>query len=149
MLDYSLFIVTTAAAGERSGCLVGFTTQCSIKPLRFLVLLSKKNRTYRLAERANALGVHLVPDDRRDLAELFGGTTGDDVDKFKRCSWRAGIHDVPIVDGCPSWFIGTIIDRHDSGDHVAFFLKPEQGAEGRSEPLHFRDAKDISPGHEP
>jgi len=32
--DYPMYIVTAVAAdsGERSGCLVGFTTQCSINP---------------------------------------------------------------------------------------------------------------------
>src|SRR4051794_41781759 len=47
-LDYPMFIVTVAAGGERAGCLVGFATQCSINPPRFLVCLSDKNRTFRV-----------------------------------------------------------------------------------------------------
>ncbi len=31
-MDYPMFVVTAAAAGEQSGCLVGFATQCSIDP---------------------------------------------------------------------------------------------------------------------
>ena len=46
-LDYPMFVVTAAAPGDRAGCLVGFTTQASIKPPWPLVLLSKSNRTYR------------------------------------------------------------------------------------------------------
>jgi flavin reductase (DIM6/NTAB) family NADH-FMN oxidoreductase RutF len=34
-IDYPMWIVTAAARGERSGCLVGFATQCSIEPVRF------------------------------------------------------------------------------------------------------------------
>ena len=36
-LDYPMFIVTVAPDGGRAGCLVGFATQCSIDPVRFLV----------------------------------------------------------------------------------------------------------------
>ncbi len=71
-LDYPLFVATVAADQERDGCLVGFATQCSIHPPRFLACLSDKNRTYRLAERADTLAVHLVTEDERTLAELFG-----------------------------------------------------------------------------
>src|SRR5690242_15425133 len=86
-LDYPMFIVTTAAGGERAGCLVGFASQASIHPARFLVCLSDKNRTYRIARDATHLAVHFVPADRADLAELFGGETGDEVEKLARTAW--------------------------------------------------------------
>jgi flavin reductase (DIM6/NTAB) family NADH-FMN oxidoreductase RutF len=44
-LHYPMFIVTACAEGERSGCLIGFATQASIDPPRFLVGLSHQNRT--------------------------------------------------------------------------------------------------------
>ena len=90
-LDYPMFIVTTVAPdGERSGCLIGFATQVSIKPPRFLVGLSDKNRTCRVARRAEHIAVHFVPEDGEELAELFGSETGDEIDKFERCSWTPG-----------------------------------------------------------
>jgi hypothetical protein len=46
-LEYPMFIVTARAGGEPLGCLVGFATQTSIRPPRFLVCLSHNNRTYR------------------------------------------------------------------------------------------------------
>ncbi|HEX8931084.1 MAG TPA: flavin reductase, partial [Actinomycetota bacterium] len=36
-LDYPMLIVTAETDGERAGCLVGFATQCSIEPPRFLL----------------------------------------------------------------------------------------------------------------
>jgi len=74
-LDYPMYIVTVAAGDERSGCLIGFATQCSVAPVRFLICLSDKNRTYRVAQRARWVGVHVVPADRDDLAHLFGSLT--------------------------------------------------------------------------
>ncbi len=60
-LDYPMLIVTATADGEQAGCLVGFAAQCSIDPLRFMVWLSKKNRTYRVASRSQVLVVHFRP----------------------------------------------------------------------------------------
>src|SRR5919205_4186805 len=87
-LDYPMYVVTTAAGGERAGCLVGFATQCSIDPPRFLVCVSDKNRTHRVLESgATTIVVHVVPRDAHELVELFAGETGDDADKFARCAW--------------------------------------------------------------
>ena len=105
-LDYPMFIVTVAHGGERSGCLVGFATQCSIDPPRFLVCLSKANHTYRVARHAELLAVHFVPADAEPLAELFGGETGDRVDKFARCEWHPGPGGVPLLADCPNRFVG-------------------------------------------
>jgi len=40
-LESPAYVVTTAAGAERDGCLVGFASQCSIDPPRFVVWLSK------------------------------------------------------------------------------------------------------------
>ena len=146
-LNYPLFVVTAAAGETREGCLIGFATQTSVHPGRFLACLSRKNRTYRLARDATALAVHAVPRDRRDLVELFGGETGDEIDKLARCGWSAGPHDLAILDGCPAWFAGTIVSRHDVGDHEGFLLAPEAARQEPGELLYFRDVKDIEPGH--
>jgi flavin reductase (DIM6/NTAB) family NADH-FMN oxidoreductase RutF len=67
-LEYPMFIVTSRTAdGEPLGCLVGFTTQASIDPARFIVCLSHKNRTFRDGGEAAMLGVHAVPADAEDL----------------------------------------------------------------------------------
>jgi flavin reductase (DIM6/NTAB) family NADH-FMN oxidoreductase RutF len=149
-LDYPMFIVTARAGEERAGCLVGFATQASIHPPRFVVCLSDKNRTYRVACRAEHLGVHCVPADRPDLAQLFGGETGDEVDKFDRTSWHEGPEGVPVVDGCANRFVGRVLERVDAGDHTAFLLEPVVAEAGTdAEEFTFHRAKRIEPGHEP
>jgi flavin reductase (DIM6/NTAB) family NADH-FMN oxidoreductase RutF len=147
-LDYPMFIVTTIGAGERAGCLLGFSTQTSIDPERFLACISDKNRTYRVAREADTMAVHLVPSERGDLAELFGGETGDDADKFARTGWSDGPGGVPVLDGCPSWFAGRILERHVLGDHVGHLLEPFGGSDAGDDWLGFTRAKAIDPGHE-
>src|SRR5690348_6057711 len=89
-LDYPMFIVTARREDELAGCLVGFATQCSIDPLRFIVCLSDKNRTFRVAQEVDTLAVHAVPEGADEVAEHFGSQTGDEVDKFASVSWSEG-----------------------------------------------------------
>jgi flavin reductase (DIM6/NTAB) family NADH-FMN oxidoreductase RutF len=148
-LDYPMFIATVAAGGERAGCLIGFATQCSIHPARFLAGISDKNRTFRVASGADSMAIHLVPENANELAELFGGETGDEVDKFERCEWRPGPGGVPLLDGCPNRFVGRILDRVDFGDHVGMVLEPFLAEEDEeSGQLGFHRAKRIDSGHE-
>src|SRR3954454_13509950 len=100
--DPSMIIVTTAAGGERGGCLVGFHTQSSIEPGRYSIWLSKANHTYRLALRATHFAVHYLTPHDLELAELFGTLSGDDVDKFEKSPVTLMAGDVPVLDGCAS-----------------------------------------------
>ncbi len=149
-LDYPMFVVTTLAAGQRSGCLVGFATQTSINPPKFLVGLSRKNATYRLATEASHLAVHLVAREHLALAELFGTETGDRTDKFARCRWRDGPAGLPILEDAAAWFVGEIVERFDVGDHVGHLLQPIAGEapDGLQDWVTFADVRDLEPGHD-
>lgn len=150
LLDYPLFIVTVADGDQRAGCLVGFASQVSIHPPRFVACLSIKNLTFRVASRAETLVVHVVPEEAADLAELFGGETGDDIDKFARCDWHPGPGGAPVLDEVEDWFAGRILDRLDFGDHHGFLLEPlESEARRPVESFTFHQGKKIEPGHEP
>jgi flavin reductase (DIM6/NTAB) family NADH-FMN oxidoreductase RutF len=148
-LDYPMMIVTAVAREERAGCLVGFATQCSIDPPRFAVWISRKNHTFRIAEAAGVLAVHFLSQADRALAELFGGTTGDDVDKFARCRWRDGPAGVPVLEDCVRWFAGEVVEQIPTEDHVGFLLAPIAVSSGPwSGQFGFQAARSIAPGHD-
>lgn len=157
LLDTAMVVVTVAGGGEGGevdGCLVGFHSQTSIEPRRYVVWLSVANRTFRLAAdlATTHLAVHLVTAGDRELAEQFGGTTGDEVDKLADLAWSAGPGGAPVVEAFPTHFVGRILDRlrPAGGDHVAFVLEPvvaqvdDTGADG---PLRLGRASEIDPGH--
>lgn len=150
LLDYPMYVVTTIAGDERSGCLVGFASQVSIGPARFLVAISNKNHTYRVATDASRLAVHLLSSDRREIAELFGEQTGDGIDKFSRCDWEPGPDGVPVLSAAAAWFSGPIIDRHDVGDHVGFLIEPDAGEvrDPDARILMDTDVQDLDAGHD-
>src|ERR1700749_2244015 len=143
-LEYPMFIVT---APGPLGCLVGFTTQASIDPPPFPAGPSPPNHTYRRGRAASHLGVHAVPADAGDLAELFGGETGDEVDKFARVAWHEGPEGVPVLDRCANWFAGRVLTRLDAGDHDLFLLEPLAAEAAAEAEFTFHRAKRIEPGH--
>src|SRR3954454_4448787 len=142
-----MYVVTASDGTDRDGCLVRFATQASIDPPRFLVCLSNKNRTTRIARRANALVVHPLRADQHRLAEHFGELTGDKVDKLATVEWHPGPGGAPILAGC-DWFAGPVVARHPLGDHDGFLLAVGAGemlADGQR--LGFQHVSDMSPGH--
>ena len=150
MLDNTMYVVTTQADGELSGCLVGFATQASIHPQRFMAAISKANHTCAIAARSDFLAVHVVQRRRLDLARLFGGETGDEVNKFDRCSWHTGPQGMPILDDAAGWFVGRTLERIDLGDHIGYLLDPVAGAvnDPSNDLVMLTDVADLTPGHE-
>ena len=127
-----MFVVTTRADGDPSGCLVGFATQISIRPARFLAGVSKTNHTCPVAARSDYLAVHVLARRHIGLARLFGGQTGDQVNKFDHCSWHTGPQGMPILD-----------------DHIGYLLEPVTGAvvERSADLVSIADVADLEPGH--
>jgi len=147
-LDYPMLVATAADGNDRQGCLVGFASQCSISPLRFMVWISKVNRTAEVAATAPVLAVHFLSSADRPLAQLFGEETGDDIDKFERCRWHTGPSGAAILDDCRRWFVGQVIERVDTGDHTGYLLEPVAGHvapwDGQ---LGYQHVRDLEPGH--
>ncbi|MCB5178772.1 flavin reductase family protein [Streptomyces antimicrobicus] len=149
--DGPLYVVTAASAGRRAGCLVGFASQCSIEPPRFVVWLSVANHTYEVARRARYLTVHLLRRDQEALARLFGGRTGDDEDKFAGIGWRPGRDGSPVLAAVAHWFTGRIEAVVVGGDHEGFLLVPVEQSPAAAEPavppLRYGDVRDLRAGH--
>ncbi|MFE9109550.1 flavin reductase family protein [Streptomyces collinus] len=149
-LNPEMYVVTAAAGGERAGCLVGFASQCSLRPVRFVVWLSELNHTFRVARNADLLAVHLLGREQYGLAELFGGHSGDRTDKFQDVRLREAYGGAHVLEDAPAWFVGRILTRVGGGDHIGFVLDPVEwgGHEAHDGPLlRLSDAVTIDPGH--
>jgi len=148
-VDYALHVVTTTSKeGDPSGCVVGFTTQCSIVPPRFLVCISKVNHTYFASEHSRGIALHLIGRDQTQLASLFAETSGDTVDKFSQCTWHTGVTGAPVLSECVAWLEGSIIRRWSVGDHQALLIRPVAGGPGApGDVLTIRTAPEFRPGH--
>lgn len=150
-LNPGMCVVTASAGGRRGGCLVGFSSQCSLDPVRFVVWLSEANQTYRVARDADVLAVHLLTREQHDLAELFGGRTGDREDKLARVPLREGYGGAFVLRDAAAWFVGRVVLRAGGGDHVGFVLDPVEWGGRRTDGdgplLRLADSRNIAPGH--
>lgn len=151
-VDRPLYVVTARDAGESSGCLVGFATQTSIDPPLFLVGISRANHTHGVAANTEHLAVHLIAREHTELAQLFGGETGDSVDKFAECRWAEGPFGLPVLTDAGVWFAGRVVDRIDVGDHTGHLLAPVAGEVRHRDPdlsawVSLAIGDSIEPGH--
>lgn len=147
-IDYPMFVVTASNGDDRAGCLVGFATQASIDPPRMMVMISKKNHTYRVADTAEELVIHFLSAGNLDIAKLFGERTGDEVDKFALCEWTPGPNGSPVIEGTLGWLACRVLDRIDCGDHVGHLVEPVQGdSTDGSGQLGFQAVRSLRPGH--
>ena len=149
-LDPPMVVVTTAVAGERAGCLVGFHAQSAIDPQRYCVWLSKANHTYRVALRSTHLAVHFLTEDDFEVAEHFGTLTGEDVDKFEGMDVQPGPDGVPLLERCPHRLtLRRIVLVDEGGDHICLTAECLQAeTSGRFEPLRLSRVTHLVPGHE-
>ena len=149
-VDPPLVVVTTTNGRERAGCVVGFHAQSGIDPHSLSVWLSKANHTFRVGTTADLFAVHFLTIADRETAELFGTTTGDEVDKFERCGWQPGPDEVPLLDACPNRVVGRKVALLDTGDdHVCLVLHPVEASHaGEFTPLRVSDAGGLDAGHE-
>lgn len=148
-LDAPMAVVTAAVKDERAGCLIGFHAQGSIHPRRYAIWLSKANHTFRVAFLAEHVALHFLTRDDRDLAELFGTKSGDDIDKFARCEWEPSTEGPPVLLRCRNRLILRRTGLVDEGsDHMCFIAEPVAGtATGRFTPLRLSDVSDLEAGH--
>lgn len=145
-----MMIVTTHHDGVDAGCLVGFHTQCGIDPFRWAVWISRANHTCEIVRHAETVAMHLPEGSDRSLAELFGGQTEHDVEKFERCSFtrRQG---VPVLDEIRTVLLCRVVEIADvDADHLCVVVEPESASSssGHHVPLRFVDVQDIDPGHD-
>jgi flavin reductase (DIM6/NTAB) family NADH-FMN oxidoreductase RutF len=149
----SMVVVAVAHDDEIDACLVGFHAQCSILPLRYAVWLSKANHTYRLATGAPMLTVHWLHPEDVPLAAATGSVTLDeDPDKMARLRWHAAPDGSIRIDGAAGGFAGTVVARHDDGDHECFVLEPIDAWHDTSLTagvLRFARVRELEAGHDP
>ncbi|WP_155763780.1 flavin reductase family protein [Mycobacterium asiaticum] len=150
MLDTPVFVVTTQADGNPSGCLVAFATQTSVQPPSFMVGLPLADGIHQMASRSEYLAVHVLPRRQHALAELFGCQGDQQGDPFAHCAWRGGPLGMPILDDAAAWFVGRTLSRSEVADHVAYLLEPVAGwaPQSSEELLYLSDIDDVDPGQE-
>lgn len=131
-LNYTLGILSAAANGKRSGCIVNsFHQVTSAFPAKFTVTVNRDNETCQTLESAGSFSYTvLAADAPADIVNLFGYKSGRVADKFAQCEGvQTDENGNPYLTGGMAARISCkIVERVEIGRYV-LFIGQATGAE--------------------
>ena len=122
-LSYGLFVLTSAAAGRESGCIINTAGQVTSEPNRISITVSKSNFTHDLVKEGGRFNLSILSESAGfDTFKHFGFQSGREVDKFAgyaACQRSAnGLY--YITAGTNGFLSGTVEQTLDLDTHTLF-----------------------------
>lgn len=122
-LSYGLFVLTSAADGRDSGCIINTAQQVTSEPNRISIAVNKSNFTHDLVKKSGKFNISIISEAAEfALFQHFGFQSGRDVDKFAdyaACKHSAnGLYYVTA--GTNSYISAMVEQEVDLGSHTLF-----------------------------
>lgn len=126
-------VAVVTAHGDRP---VGFTatslTSVAAEPPLLSFGVGTSSSSWPVVSEAEYIGVHVLGEHQRELAETFARSG---VDRFGAPTrWSVGPEGVPILDGVLAWLVCRVVARVPAGDHrivIAEAVAGDPAGEGR------------------
>ena len=127
-LTYGLFVLTAAAGGKESGCIINTAGQVTVEPNQISITVNKANYTHDLLRESGKFNISILSEEASfDTFRHFGFQSGRDVDKFasyESCKRSAnGLHYVTA--GCNGYISASVNQIVDLGTHTLFIATVE------------------------
>jgi len=113
-------IVTAQAGGKENAMAVAWHAPISPNPPLYAVSISPKRFTYQLIADSKEFGINFLPFEAAELVASVGGSTGSDMDKFKRFNIAKSKPirtAVPILEAAYAAYECQLVDDRGYGDH--------------------------------
>lgn len=82
-LTYGLFVLSAAADGKSSGCIINTAMQVTDTPLKMAICVNKSSYTGQLIRQSRQFAVSILDEDADfEIFRHFGFQSGRDTDKF-------------------------------------------------------------------
>ena len=122
-LSYGLFVLTSAAAGRESGCIINTAGQVTSEPNRISITVNRSNFTHDLVKESGRFDLSILSASASfDTFKHFGFQSGREVDKFAgygACRRSAnGLY--YITAGTNGFLSATVEQTVDLGTHTLF-----------------------------
>lgn len=122
-LTYGLFVLTSAADGRESGCIINTAGQVTDEPNRVSITVNKSNFTHDLVRKSGKFNLSIFSEAASfDTFQHFGFQSGREVDKFAgygECQRSAnGLYYVTA--GTNGFLSATVEQIIDLGTHTLF-----------------------------
>ncbi len=140
-------VITTA---DKSGRLHGITVSAfcsvSLEPPLVLVCIEKNTGSHYAFTESTAFVVNILEANQQHLSDRFASPIPN---KFESVAYRAGIENLPVLDGALANLECVLKNRFDAGDHTIFVGQIEKSHVSIGEPLvyfqgNYREIKDLS-----
>ncbi len=122
-LSYGLFVLTSAASGRESGCIINTAGQVTSKPNRISITVLRSNFTHDLVKESGKFNVSILSESAGlDIFRHFGHQSGREVDKFagyEACR-RSSNGLYYITAGTNGFLSATVEQALDLGTHTLF-----------------------------
>jgi flavin reductase (DIM6/NTAB) family NADH-FMN oxidoreductase RutF len=122
LVDREVWIVTSAAAGNRGGLTATWVAPASIDAQRpvLLVGIAPNHFTAELIEESHAFVAHLLRVDQTSLAFDFARDSGRQRDKLTGLEFASAVTGVPVLRDCLAWLDCRVFAQYDAGDRLFF-----------------------------
>ena len=122
-LSYGLFVLTAAASGRESGCIINTAGQVTSEPNRISIAVNKSNFTHDLVKESGTFNLSILSESVGfDTFKHFGFQSGRETDKFGgygACRRSAnGLY--YITAGTNGFLSATVEQALDLGTHTLF-----------------------------
>ena len=122
-LTYGLFVLSAAADGKSSGCIINTAMQVTDTPLKMAICVNKNSFTGQLIRKSRRFVVSVLDEKADfDIFRHFGFQSGKDVDKFADWKEKAETPDgVPYqTRGANAWIECEVDEEIDLGTHLMY-----------------------------
>jgi flavin reductase (DIM6/NTAB) family NADH-FMN oxidoreductase RutF len=123
-LTTGIYILTTAAGGERHGMSASWVTQVSGEPPLVAIAVDRRHRTHALLEQSGACALNVVCRRTRHLEDYFfsAAARSDNLDGIEHEMHAAG---VPVLRQVATALVCRVREVHVAGDHSLFVAAVE------------------------
>ena len=120
------------ASGGDHGMTVSAFCSVSLTPPLVLVCVDHAASMHGLLMQTEAVAVNILAEGQEAISRRFADPDGD---RFDGIGFRRGERGVAVLDEALAHLEGTIVARHEAGDHTILVIEAEQGSVHRERPL--------------
>lgn len=122
-LTYGLFVLSAAADGKSSGCIINTAMQVTDTPLKMAICVNRSSYTGQLIRQSRQFAVSILDEDADfEIFRHFGFQSGRDTDKFGQ--WKDTIttpSGIPCnTRGANAWISCEVDEEIDLGTHIMY-----------------------------
>jgi flavin reductase (DIM6/NTAB) family NADH-FMN oxidoreductase RutF len=114
-------VITTTFEDVRYGLTATAVSSVSAEPPRLLVCINRSSKTHDAILQSRRFCVNVLTEEQRDVAMVFAGMGGKDVDRFATGSWTTLRTGAPVLAGTAAGLDCMLGESMVQGTHTVFF----------------------------